>query len=129
VFENRDPLAVFDDDLLATVAAERDVSVADLRKLVGRHQRRTRDVPGVEERVYDWRSRWPFDPLEVRTDATYYPAIPPGVWEGFGEQMGLDDAAPALIATAHDRQVRRVAAERDHTEAFVDVVPMLLVRP
>lgn len=126
---SRDPLAAFDEELLAAVAAERDVTLAELREFVRRHQQRARELPGVEELVYDWRSRWPYDPVVVRTDAAYYLADRASVWPEFGDQMALDEAERAHVEAVHDRQVRQVAAEHDLVDAFADAAPMLLVRP
>jgi hypothetical protein len=123
------PLEPFDDDVLSDVADDRGVATDRLRDLVVRHQERTREFPGLEELVYEWRSRLAYDPLVVRTDGAYYLALRGSVWADYGEQMGLTDDEVDLLREVHDRQVSRVAGARGERDAFEGAAPMLLTRP
>lgn len=126
--EERDPLAPFDDDVVSRVAANHGVGVDRVRDLIVGHQRRTREFPGVDELVYEWRTRLPYDPLVTRTDDAYVLAVRAHVWEQYGDQMDLDAEAVGLLRAVHDRQSRRTAAEG--TGSTLDgSAPMLLTRP
>lgn len=102
----RDPLAAFDDDVVAAVAAERDLSAASLSELIERHQRLVRELPGVEDVVYEWRKTLPDDPLVERREAAYYLAVAPAVWAEYGEALDADAADLDALRAVHDRQLR-----------------------
>lgn len=127
--ETRDRLAPFDADVVAAVAAETDGSEASLWDALGRHQAYADSLPSVDDLVYEWRTQLPYDPLVARTDEAYYVALLPGVWNEFGEQMGLSGATITRLREVHDRQARRVAAERgEPTEPYEGAAPMVLSR-
>ncbi|MFB6191730.1 MAG: hypothetical protein ABEI11_00230 [Haloarculaceae archaeon] len=124
-----DRLAPFDADLVAAVAAETGGSEASLWDALGRHQAYADSLPSVEDLVYEWRTQLPYDPLVARTDEAYYVALLPGVWNEFGEQMGLSGATITRLREVHDRQARRAADERgEPTDAYEGAAPMVLSR-
>lgn len=102
----RAPLDAFDDDVVAAVAADRDLSAASLAALVERHQRLVRELPGVEDVVYEWRKTLPHDPLVERREAAYYLVVDPVVWTEYGDALDLDAAELAALRAVHDRQLR-----------------------
>lgn len=125
----RDRLAPFDADVVAAVAEETGGSEASLWDALGRHQAYADSLSSVDDLVYEWRTQLPYDPLVARTDEAYYVALLPGVWNEFGEQMGLSGATITRLREVHDRQARRAAADRgDSTEAYEGAAPMVLSR-
>ncbi|MFC7195270.1 hypothetical protein ACFQL4_12360 [Halosimplex aquaticum] len=64
----RDELAAFDEAVLAEAADEHGVSADRLADLVRTHQSNVRDLPGVEDIVYEWRNYFHRDPLVGRTE-------------------------------------------------------------
>lgn len=127
--ERSDRLAPFDDDVVAAVAAETGGSEASLWEALGRHQAYADSLPSVDDLVYEWRTQLPYDPLVTRTDEAYYVALLPGVWNEFGEQMGLSGATITRLREVHDRQARRVADERgEPTDPYEGAAPMVLSR-
>jgi len=106
---DRDELDAFDADLLAAVAEERDVDVERLRTLARTHQSNVRDLPGVDDIVYEWRNQFHLDPLLVRTTATYYLALPAHVWDEFAESLGATDVERDALVALHERQARQDA--------------------
>jgi hypothetical protein len=114
------PLAPFEDDILAAVADESGVDETALRESLRRHQRTARENPGVDDLVYEWRKYLPYDPLVDRTETAYYCALRVGVWDEYADYLGVDLTA---VMAVHDRQARRVAGERqdryDGAEAMV----------
>lgn len=102
---NPDPLAAFDEDVIGAVAAETGVEDVRLRDLLRRHQELVRDLPGVDDLVYEWRKGFPVDPLvERRTDA-YYLRLDRPVWPEFAEALGMDERELRAVRTAHARQL------------------------
>jgi len=122
-------LAPFDGDVVAAVASETGGSEAALWDALQRHQAYAGSLPSVEDLVYEWRTRLPYDPLVDRTDAAYYVALLPQVWTEFGEQMGLSGATITRLREVHDRQARRLTAEHGTpTEPYDGAAPMVLSR-
>jgi len=108
---DRDELDAFDADLVAAVAEEHDVDRDRLTTLARTHQSNVRDLPGVDDIVYEWRNQFHLDPLLARTTATYYLALPAHVWDEFAESLGATDAERAALVALHDRQTRQDAEE------------------
>jgi hypothetical protein len=102
----RPPLAAFDDGTFDHVAAETAVSADRLRALVRRHQEGVRDLPGVDDIVYEWRNHFHMDPLLVRTDAVYVLALPGHVWEEFADRLDVSETELDALLSVHDRQAR-----------------------
>ncbi|MEF8850812.1 MAG: hypothetical protein V5A44_01190 [Haloarculaceae archaeon] len=107
----RDELAAFDADLFADVAAEHGFDADRLRELARTHQSSVRELPGVEDIVYEWRSQFHWDPLLARTTGAYYLALPDHVWDEFAEDIGATDEERAALVALHDRQIRRDAPD------------------
>lgn len=106
----RNELAAFDDELVAETATDHDLAESKLADLARTHQARVRDLPGVDDIVYEWRNHFHLDPLLARTEDAYYLALPTHVWTEFGDDLGSDDAERAALLDLHDRQARRVAS-------------------
>lgn len=106
----RDELAAFDQSVIDAVADDHGVSAERLTDLVATHQRNVRDLPGVEDIVYEWRNYFHLDPMVARTEAAYYLALPDHVWEEFVEDLALEDGERAALLALHDRQAREDAA-------------------
>lgn len=107
----RDELAAFDADLFDEVADDHGVETDRLRALARTHQSNVRDLPGVEDIVYEWRSQFHWDPLLARTTDAYYLALPDHVWDEFAESLDATDAERAALVELHERQIRRDAPE------------------
>ena len=120
----RDELAAFDEGVLDAVAADHAVESARLTELVRTHQANVRDLPGVEDIVYEWRSQFHQDPLLSRTEREYVLALRDHVWNEFAQSLSLSEAEMAALRALHER----VAATVLDGEADIDGV-MVLVRP
>lgn len=115
-----DPLAAFDDDVVAAVARERALSASELREALRRQQEHARSLPSVDDLVYDWRRFLPYDPLVRRDETAYYLVFTPSVWEEFGEQLSFDDEMLAAARAVHDRQLRHVLTTHGEDAAVAD---------
>lgn len=122
---DRDPLAAFDADRIADVAGETDLSADTLEALVRRHQDAVRDLPGVEDIVYEWRSQFHEDPLRDRTPERYVLVLRDHVWEEFADSLDLSADELTAIQAVHERQASAVIADG----TLDDGVPMVLTRP
>jgi hypothetical protein len=125
----RDLLAPFDDDIIAAVAERTGTEPAHLRGLLGRHQQSVRDLPGVDNLVYEWRKYLPYDPVVARTETAFHCVVLPEVWGDFADTLDIDDADFERLLAVHDRQARRSAEARGaSTEPFDGATPMILTR-
>lgn len=109
----RDPLALFDDAVIAEIATEFDISAEVLRGAARRHQEQMRDLPGVDDLVYEWRKTLPREPLVDRRDDAYLLVIHPGVWPQFVDALDLREAELDALRELH---ARVLAAEVDAAE-------------
>jgi hypothetical protein len=123
--DERHALAAFEDEVLAAVAAEHDFDADALAALVERHQERVRDLPGVEDVVYEWRSQFHEDPLVHRSEAVYVLAHRPHVWDEYVEAMELSETESRTLRAVHDAQARGLAG----TDQLSSGEPMVLTRP
>jgi len=115
--EDRPPLAAFDDETFEEVTAETELDAADLRTLARRHQEGVRELPGVDNIVYEWRNHFHMDPLVHRTDAVYVLALADHVWEEFADRLDLSSTERDALKTLHDRQARALATSTDRFES------------
>lgn len=102
----RPPLAAFDDESFETVATDNDIAADRLRALARRHQEGIRELPGVDDIVYEWRNHFHMDPLLARTAAAYVLALPDHIWEEFADRLELSAAELDALQAVHDRQSR-----------------------
>jgi hypothetical protein len=125
----RGPLVPFDDDIVATVADRTDADPDRLRALLRRHQQSARELPGIDNLVYEWRRYLPYDPVVARTDEAFHCVVLPEVWADFADTLDVDDADFERLLAVHDRQARRAAEARgESTEPFDGATPMILTR-
>lgn len=125
----RDPLVPFDDDIIAAVADRTDADPDRLRTLLRRHQESARDLPGIDNLVYEWRKYLPYDPVVARTDEAFHCVVLPEVWGDFADSLDIDDRDFEQLLTVHDRQARHDAEARGgSTEVFDGATAMLLTR-
>ncbi|SDM22873.1 hypothetical protein SAMN04487949_1351 [Halogranum gelatinilyticum] len=118
--DTRDPLDVFEGTVIETVARERGLAVTDLRELVRRHQQSVRDLPGVDNLVYEWRKAFATDPLVERRGDSYFLAVPGHVWPEFGSALSLSTAELNALRAVHDRQLRaRLGDEAGDSDAII----------
>jgi len=118
----RDPLAAFDEAVIDAVADQHGIDERRLRALVRRHQQSVRDLPGVDDIVYEWRKAFRTDPLVERRPDRYVLATPAHVWPEFGDHLDLDDDERTALEAVHERQAR------EHTGSDVDH-PVVFTRP
>lgn len=109
----RDPLAAFDDDVVASVASDRDLSVERLRELLRRQQESVRSLPGVDDLVYEYRKAFARQPLAERHPDAYFLLVPARVWPEFASALSLSDPELAAVRAVHDRQFRAVVGDHD----------------
>jgi len=100
-------LAPFDDDVLRQVTAANDVEREPLESALASHQRTMRENPGVEDLVYEWRKQYD-DPVLVRTPDLFVLALPPTVWEEYGDHLEFDDETLAAVTAVHQEQTVRM---------------------
>jgi hypothetical protein len=125
-----DELGAFDEVVVESVAADRDVSVERLTDILRIHQANVRELPGVEDIVYEWRNYFHLDPLVGRTEGAYYLALPDHVWTEFTDDLALDDAEAAALLAVHDAQARAAPPEAGVDEARLDGdAALVLTRP
>ena len=122
----RDPLAVFGDKHIEAVAGEFDVEPDRLCTLTRRHQESVRDLPGVEDIVYEWRNQFHQDPLVHRDTEAYVLALRDHVWAEFADHLDLRDAHLAALRALHDTQARALAVD---TARFDEADAVVLTRP
>ncbi|WP_135302865.1 hypothetical protein [Haloarcula amylovorans] len=96
----------FEGDVIRAVASENDVEEGQLRDALEAHQRVMHDNPGVEDLVYEWRRQYD-DPVLARTPETFFVAVPPTVWEEYGDFLGLDDYVLRALSAVHQEQTLR----------------------
>lgn len=123
---HRDPLAAFDDDVVDAVAATAGVDEDRVRTLARRHQEGVRDLPGIDDIVYEWRNQFHQDPLVYRTDAVYVLALRAHVWTEFGDRLDATDAELGALKTLHDEQARSLVS---NTGRFDTDAAVVLTRP
>jgi len=115
-----DLLAPFDDDLVELAAGRNDVSEAELRDLLVRHQQQVRDNPGVEDIVYEWRTQFHEQPVLHRTADAYYLRLRSHVWDEFAAALDVAETDLNALCGAHEEQTRRVTgAETADGEAMM----------
>lgn len=81
----RDPLVPFDAAVIGAVAAERGFDGSTLHERVRDHQAAVRELPGVEDLVYEWRRAFPRNLLVERRTEAYYLRVPTHVRPEFGD--------------------------------------------
>jgi len=127
----RDELAAFDDDVLQSVSGG-GVGRDRLAALAREHQAGIRELPGVDDIVYEWRRGLPADPLLFRSPGVYVLAVPERVWAEFLDELGTDDRETESLRALHDRQARRTLERADRPEAADALearAAMVLTRP
>jgi hypothetical protein len=124
--DDRPPLAAFDDGTVDDIARETGLDAATLRTVASRHQEGIRDLPGVDDIVYEWRNHFHLDPLVHRTEAVYVLALPDHVWEEFADRLECSTAEFDALKTLHDRQARTIAPTSDR---FDTDAALVLTRP
>jgi hypothetical protein len=130
VMADRDELAVFDDAVVDAAAADHDLSPDRLAEVVRAHQDNVRELPGVDDIVYEWRNYFHLDPMLARTEEAYYLALPDHVWDEFAEDLALDDDERVGLLAVHDRQARRDAESAGFDAGRLDGdAAVVLVRP
>jgi len=100
----RDPLAPFDAEVLAAAAEAYVVDDDRLRSLVGRHQESIRDLPGVENLVYEWRRTLPRSPLVERRPDAYFCVVEIAIWAEFADALALSATEAEALRAVHARQ-------------------------
>jgi hypothetical protein len=113
--------AVFDPDVVAEVANVEGVPRERLASLLADHQSGVRELPGVENLVYEWRRQFDATVLET-TEAAYYVAAPPWVWDEFAESLDASAVEATAIASAHAEQVREYTGEDNDADDHALVV-------
>jgi hypothetical protein len=122
----RAPLDAFDDELFTAVASDNDLDADRLRSVAGDHQQGVRDLPGVDDIVYEWRNQFHMDPLVHRTPAAYVLALRDHVWSEFGDRLDLSATELDALRSLHDRQARTLVTDASR---FDDADALVLTRP
>jgi hypothetical protein len=109
--DTRPPLAAFADRIFDRVAEETGVPLGRLRTVTRRHQQGVRDLPGVDNIVYEWRTQFRADPLVHRTEEVYVLSVADHVWGEFADTLEASPPEREALETVHDRQARRLVGE------------------
>ncbi|WP_224336482.1 hypothetical protein [Haloprofundus halobius] len=130
----RDPLDGFDPDLVSSVAADSETTPDVLSELLVRHQQSVRDLPGVDDIVYEWRKALAENPVVERRDDRFLLSVPSHVWPEFASALSLSDDELAALRAVHAQQMRADVSEDADMDALgddgtEDDDPMILVRP
>jgi hypothetical protein len=123
---SRDPLAAFDDEIIAATSADSDIGKNVLRAIASAHQNGVRDLPGVDDIVYEWRNQFHQDPIVHRTETVYVLAVQSHVWEEFGDALDISAAELDCLKALHDRQARTLVSD---TSRFDSDDAVVLTRP
>lgn len=126
----RDPLSVFDDAIVQTVAHNQDLDPGTVRRIVRRHQEGVRTLPGVDNLVYEWRRTLPDDPLVARLEPAFVLVLGGQIWSEFADHLDLTAQEGRALRTVHDRQASALV-EETHGDAgdLEEGSPMVLTRP
>jgi hypothetical protein len=128
--ESRDPLSPFDATLVERVAADCGVEVGVLRDLAVRHQQGMRELPGVDNLVYEWRKYYPYDPIVARTERAFYAVVFAAVWDEFADRLGLTEPEQSALTELHDRQTRATLRKRgEDTGVLEGAAALVVTRP
>jgi len=100
-------LAPFDLAVIRTTAQHNDIEESELRDALASHQRTMRENPGVEDLVYEWRKQYE-DPVLDRTPELFVLALPPTVWEEYGDYLGFGNETLAAVTAVHQEQTVRM---------------------
>lgn len=125
--DERDPLAVFDDDVVSRTAEETGVGADHLRDVARSHQRTVRELPGVDDIVYEWRRMFPKNPLLERRTEAYYLVVDALVWGEYGEALSLSRTDFDALRALHENQL--VAALGSEAVPDDGRLPLVLTRP
>lgn len=126
--DTRPPTAAFDDAVIAAAAEAAGRQPDALATLVARHQQSVRDLPGVEDIVYEWRNHFHRDPLVHREPGVYVLALPAHVWDEFADALDASEAELDVLVAVHDRQARVIAPDAD-VDRFDADAALVLTRP
>jgi len=102
----RDPLAVFDDDVIERVADQSELTADELRDLLVAHQEQARDNPGVDDLVYEWRTQFHEAPVIHRTNDAYYLRLRDHVWDEFADALDVPEVDLHAMLEVHEQQCR-----------------------
>ena len=100
-------LAPFDLAVIRTTAQHNDIEESELRDALASHQRTMRENPGVEDLVYEWRKQYE-DPVLDRTPELFVLALPPTVWEEYGDYLDFRNETLAAVTAVHQEQTVRL---------------------
>lgn len=100
-------LAPFDLAVIRTTAQHNDIEESELRDALASHQRTMRANPGVEDLVYEWRKQYE-DPVLDRTPELFVLALPPTVWEEYGDYLDFESETLAAVTAVHQEQTVRL---------------------
>jgi len=101
-----DLLAPFDVAVIRTAARDNDVEEGALREALADQQRTMRENPGVEDLVYEWRKQYD-DPVLLRTPDVFIVAVPPTVWEEYGDFLDFERPMLETVVAVHQEQAIR----------------------
>ncbi|KTG10294.1 hypothetical protein AUR64_12010 [Haloprofundus marisrubri] len=124
----RHPLVGFDADIVSRVAADHGTTAEALATLVERHQQSVRELPGVDDIVYEWRNAFTENPVVERREDRYLLSVPAHVWPEFASALSLSEEELAALRAVHADQLRVDVDSGDGNTDFDDD-PMVLVRP
>lgn len=125
----RHPLVGFDADIVSRVATDHGTTAEALAALLERHQQSVRELPGVDDIVYEWRNAFAENPVVERREDRYLLSVPAHVWPEFASALSLSEAELAALQAVHAEQLRIDVDAGEAKSDLGDDDPMILVRP
>jgi broad specificity phosphatase PhoE len=111
-----DDTPLFADDTVESAAADAGVAPGELRALIERHQTGMRELPGIDELVYEWRKTLREDPLLFADTEAYYVAVARRIWRQFADAHDMTDAEFEALLSVHDAAVRAAVESVDDAD-------------
>lgn len=125
--DGRDQLVAFDENVVSRTVDETNVGTERLRDVAQSHQQMVRELPGVEDIVYEWRRALPKNPLLERRTEVYYLAVDATIWGEYGDALSLSETDFDALRTLHENQL--AAALGPESVPDDGRLPLVLVRP
>lgn len=117
-------LAPFDVAVIRTAARDNDVEESALREALADQQQTMRENPGVEDLVYEWRKQYD-DPVLARTEDVFVLAVPPTIWEEYGDYLDIERSVLQAVVAVHQEQTIR--SDEVSPEALADAETVIVV--
>ncbi|SFG06533.1 hypothetical protein SAMN04488063_1313 [Halopelagius inordinatus] len=125
--DGRDQLVAFDEDVVSRTVDQTSVDAERLRDVAQSHQQMVRELPGVDDIVYEWRRALPKNPLLERRTEAYYLAVDATIWGEYGDALSLSETDFDALRALHENQLAATLGPDSVPDD--GRLPLVLVRP